>query len=206
MFLSPFRASLITLVAYALAVSATPGLTVKASVPNVQVDGLEYLKVTATVTNTGDETLKLLNDPRGVLNPFPEDTFSITDGTGSRPSFNGARVSHELVAGETGILTLSVSTLRLNTAQHTPSALTIPALLPFSLLVLPSISPMIVSAIDRSRFGHRLINLIISIHYIQLYSNWYRGLLYRTIEPLHLCRCRWHPQEPPRQSPGSCWR
>ena len=98
MLFSPLHASLITLVTCALAVSATPSLTVKASVPNVQVDGLEYLKVTTTVTNTGDETLKLLNDPRGVLSPFPENTFNITNGTGSCPSFNGARVIHELVA------------------------------------------------------------------------------------------------------------
>ena len=43
----------------------------------------------------GDETLKLLKDPRGALRPFPENTFSITDATSSRPSFNGAKVDHE---------------------------------------------------------------------------------------------------------------
>lgn len=97
MFSSTLRPSLVALVASAVAVYGAPGLSVKASVPNAQVQGLEYLKVTTTITNTGDETLKLLNDPRGVLNSFPENTFSITDGTGSRPSFNGARASHELV-------------------------------------------------------------------------------------------------------------
>jgi len=55
---------------------------------------LENLKVTTTVTNTGDETLKLLNDPRGALSPFPENTFSITDPNGSSPSFNGAKVKY----------------------------------------------------------------------------------------------------------------
>ena len=48
---------------------------------------------TLTITNTGDETLKLLNDPRGVLDSFPENTFSITDPIGSSPSFVGAKVN-----------------------------------------------------------------------------------------------------------------
>ena len=53
---------------------------------------MEDLKVTTAITNTGNETLKLLNDPCGVLNPFPDNSFS--DPTGSRPSFNGAKVNH----------------------------------------------------------------------------------------------------------------
>ena len=94
MFSSSLRASLIALVASAVVVSAGPGLTVKTSTPNAKVDGLGNLKVTATVTNTGDQTLKLLKDPRGVLNTFPENTFSITGAVGSSPSFNGAKVDH----------------------------------------------------------------------------------------------------------------
>ena len=88
------RTPLIVLVAFTAAVSATPGLTVKASTPNVEINGLENLRVTTTVLNTGDETLKLLNDPRGVLSSFPENTFNITDATGSRPLFNGAKVDN----------------------------------------------------------------------------------------------------------------
>jgi peptidyl-Lys metalloendopeptidase len=94
MFSSYLRASLAALVASAITASAAPSLTVKTSTPNAIVDGLGNLKVTATITNTGDETLKLLNDPRGVLNKFPENSFNITDATGSRPSFNGAKVNH----------------------------------------------------------------------------------------------------------------
>ena len=94
---SSLHASLIAFVTSAVAVSAAaisaaPGLTVNTSIPNVQVNGLENLKVTTTVTNTGGKTLKLLNDPRGALSPFPENTFSITDPNGSSPSFNGAKV------------------------------------------------------------------------------------------------------------------
>ena len=92
MFSSP-RASLLVLLASTVAVSAAPGLSVKASTSSLIVNGLENLKVTTTVTNTGDETLKLLNDPRGVLNSFPENTFSIADAAGSRPAFNGAKVN-----------------------------------------------------------------------------------------------------------------
>ena len=64
---------------------------------DVHVHGLDNLKVTATIFNTGDETLKLLNDPRGVLDSFPENSFSITDATGSRPEFDGAKVCKSVV-------------------------------------------------------------------------------------------------------------
>ena len=94
MFCSSLGASLVALVASAAAVSAAPGLTLKTSTPNVDIDGLENLKVTTIITNTGDETLKLLNDPRGVLDSFPENSFTITDASGSSPSFNGAKVDY----------------------------------------------------------------------------------------------------------------
>ena len=84
----------VALVAYATTVSATPSLTVMTWAPNVNVVGLKNLKVTATITNTGRKTLKLLNEPRGVLSSFPDDSFVITNATGSSPSFEGARVGH----------------------------------------------------------------------------------------------------------------
>jgi hypothetical protein len=46
------------------------------------------------VTNTGDETLKILNDPRGPLSKIPTDTFVITDAAGSNPDFTGVRVKY----------------------------------------------------------------------------------------------------------------
>jgi len=93
MFSSPLRAFLAALIASVVVVSATPGLTVRTSTPDVDVDGLENLKVTATVINTGDETLKLLHDPRGVLDPFPEDSFTITNPAGTRPLFTGPKAN-----------------------------------------------------------------------------------------------------------------
>ena len=58
------------------------------------VDSVEHLKILATVTNTGDETLKVLNDPRGPLNKLPTDTFVITDATGAQPSFTGIKLKY----------------------------------------------------------------------------------------------------------------
>ena len=58
------------------------------------VDSVEHLKITATVTNTGDETLKVLNDPHGPLNKLPTDTFVITDATGAQPSFTGIKLKY----------------------------------------------------------------------------------------------------------------
>jgi len=80
MFSSSVRASLVALIASAVAVSAAPGLSLKTSTHDANVDGLENLKVTTTIINTGDETLKPLNDPRGVLDPFPENSSSASRG------------------------------------------------------------------------------------------------------------------------------
>ena len=86
--------------------SATRGLVVKISIPNIDVNGLESLKVTATVTNTSDETLKLLNDPHGVLYSFPVDKFTITSPAGTHLPFIGAMVNHPSVGSQMRALTL----------------------------------------------------------------------------------------------------
>jgi len=94
MFSSSIRASLVALVASAVAVCAAPILTVDLLRLIIAVDiGVGGL-ATTTVSNNGDKEIKLLKDPRGVLDSFPEDSFTITDSTGSRPSFNGAKVGH----------------------------------------------------------------------------------------------------------------
>ncbi|KAK7438480.1 hypothetical protein VKT23_018095 [Stygiomarasmius scandens] len=78
---------------YALSVSATQELTLKLSGTEL-ADGVDNLKVTAKLTNTGDETLRVLNDPRSVLSSHPTNTFSISDADGASPSFNGMRVKY----------------------------------------------------------------------------------------------------------------
>ncbi|KAI0094340.1 deuterolysin M35 metalloprotease [Irpex rosettiformis] len=89
------RSSLLILLASALSVSATPKLSVKLSGAR-NVNDASDLKVTATVTNTGDETLKLLNDPRGPLsNKLPTQTFQIArQDSGAKPAFTGAVVKY----------------------------------------------------------------------------------------------------------------
>lgn len=92
MFSLLLRVPLAALVAYVTAVAAAPSLSVKTSISNLNANGLKNLKVIATVTNTGGKTLKLLNDPRGVLDPFPENTFNVTNSAGYSPPFNGTKV------------------------------------------------------------------------------------------------------------------
>lgn len=91
MFSASLRSTLVALVASAVAVSAVPGLQLALSGAD-KVDGLNNLKIIATVTNTGDETLKVLNDPRGPLSQMPTETFAISHDSGAVPAFTGVRV------------------------------------------------------------------------------------------------------------------
>ena len=93
MFSSSVRTALFALAASAIAVAASPALELKLSGAET-VDGVNNLKIAATVTNTGDEPLKLLNDPRGVLNKLPTDAFAIEHSTGAVPDFTGVKVKY----------------------------------------------------------------------------------------------------------------
>jgi peptidyl-Lys metalloendopeptidase len=95
MFSSSIRSALVTFALSAMAASAAPGLTLKVAGPS-SVSGVENLKVVTTLTNTGDETLKLINDPRGPLSTMPADTFKITDSAGKSPEFTGIKVKYAL--------------------------------------------------------------------------------------------------------------
>ncbi|KIM47618.1 hypothetical protein M413DRAFT_204872 [Hebeloma cylindrosporum] len=93
MFSSSVRSILIAFVLATVAAAATPALSVNLAGPR-SVTGVENLKVVATITNTGDETLKILNDPRSLLSKRPVNKFSITDGRGARPAFTGVKVKY----------------------------------------------------------------------------------------------------------------
>ncbi|KAJ3502211.1 hypothetical protein NLJ89_g8991 [Agrocybe chaxingu] len=93
MFSKILRTTLIALVSLAVAVSAEPALSLTVTGPE-SVQDVDNLKVVATIANTGDETLKVLNDPRGALSQMATNTFTITDGTGARPSFTGIKVKY----------------------------------------------------------------------------------------------------------------
>lgn len=58
------------------------------------VDTVEHLEIVATVTTTGDETLKVLNDPHGPLNELPDDTSVINASKGAQSSFTGIKLKH----------------------------------------------------------------------------------------------------------------
>ena len=86
------RSALVVLVASAIGASANRGLSLKVTGPDA-VDGVDKLKVVTTVTNTGDETLKLLNNPLGPLSKMPTNTFAIiNEQSGGLPRFNGIKV------------------------------------------------------------------------------------------------------------------
>ncbi|KAK7016380.1 hypothetical protein VNI00_018921 [Paramarasmius palmivorus] len=90
-FCANLQSALIGLCLSAIAVSASRGLSLSVSSPE-NVDGIKNLKVVASLQNTGDETLKILKDPRGVLSTLPTEAFGITDIQGVTPSFNGVKL------------------------------------------------------------------------------------------------------------------
>ncbi|RDB27346.1 Peptidyl-Lys metalloendopeptidase [Hypsizygus marmoreus] len=79
----------------ALTAFAKLSLSMTATGPG-DVDGVENLKLITSITNTGDEILKLVKDPRGPLSSRPTEAFDITDTNGNRPLFTGIRVKYML--------------------------------------------------------------------------------------------------------------
>jgi peptidyl-Lys metalloendopeptidase len=75
------------------------------------VTDVENLKVIATVTNTGTETLKILNDPLSPLSKLPAETFVITDASGHPPTFIGIRAKYvpstAIIVGKDALTVLS---------------------------------------------------------------------------------------------------
>lgn len=76
---------------------AAPSVLLQVSGPSSVVD-IGNLKVVTTVTNTGEEPLKLLNDPRSPLSDLPTDKFTITNPHGTSPDFIGIAVSNGYLA------------------------------------------------------------------------------------------------------------
>ncbi|KAK0211138.1 peptidyl-Lys metalloendopeptidase [Desarmillaria ectypa] len=93
MFTPPVRSLLYAFGLSVAVVSATPGLSLSLSGTDSVVD-IENLYVSATLTNTGDTTVKILNDPSSILSPtFSTNTFDINSASGS-PSFVGMKVKY----------------------------------------------------------------------------------------------------------------
>ncbi|KAF7310185.1 Peptidyl-Lys metalloendopeptidase [Mycena indigotica] len=75
------------------AASAKPALSLALTGPR-EADGVGALRVTARLVNTGDVELRLLNDPRTILNKIETNSFFIADGAGRSPTFTGTFVKY----------------------------------------------------------------------------------------------------------------
>ncbi|KAL1697381.1 hypothetical protein GGG16DRAFT_41433 [Schizophyllum commune] len=95
MFSASTKAALASIVLSALAVSATQSVSLKVAGPS-DVTDVENLKVTTTITNTGDETLKLFNDPNSALSTLPANTFAISNSAGAVPQFTGIKAKYSM--------------------------------------------------------------------------------------------------------------
>ncbi|KAF8899684.1 hypothetical protein CPB85DRAFT_1439908 [Mucidula mucida] len=93
-----FSSVLFALVSASVA-SATKSLSISTSAPASLTD-VSALEVVTTITNTGDETVTLLNDPRTVLSSWATQSFIITGESGVEADFTGVAVRYipEVVA------------------------------------------------------------------------------------------------------------
>ncbi|KAH0580914.1 hypothetical protein H2248_012067 [Termitomyces sp. 'cryptogamus'] len=93
MFSHVLSTTFLALVASAVAVSATPSLSIKVT-GEPTVAGVDKLIVKTTITNTADEILTLLNHPESPLNKLPANTFTITHATGITATFTGIKAKY----------------------------------------------------------------------------------------------------------------
>ena len=105
-FSSTIWSALVCLCLSTISVGATPGLSLAVSgklvsalsgcfsslsVGSNNFAGIQDFKITTSLVNTGDETLKLLKDPRTVMSSLPTDRFTISNANGASPAFTGVR-------------------------------------------------------------------------------------------------------------------
>ncbi|KAK0201350.1 hypothetical protein DFS33DRAFT_1346499 [Desarmillaria ectypa] len=81
------------LLAFASVTSATKSLTISASAPTSLSD-VSNLEVVTTIVNSGDETVKLLNDPRTVLSSWATESFTVINSAGISADFTGVAVRY----------------------------------------------------------------------------------------------------------------
>ncbi|KAG7086021.1 hypothetical protein E1B28_003543 [Marasmius oreades] len=85
--------ALVTLAAFLSAASATKLLSLSVSAPSSSPDVSDF-EVVTTLINTGDETLKLLNNPESVLSKWATNSFEISNSDGVTPKFTGVHVRY----------------------------------------------------------------------------------------------------------------
>ncbi|TRM66117.1 hypothetical protein BD626DRAFT_197166 [Schizophyllum amplum] len=93
MFSATAKAALVSVALSAMTASATQSVSLKVAGPS-DVTDVENLKVTTTITNTGDETLRLFNDPNSALSTLPANTFAISNSAGAAPKFQGIKAKY----------------------------------------------------------------------------------------------------------------
>jgi len=74
--------------------SALPSLSLRVHGPQI-VYAVENLVLITNISNTGNETLKLLNDPQGLTSKTPTNKFDIRSSAGERPLFTGIEVDYD---------------------------------------------------------------------------------------------------------------
>lgn len=82
------------LLSTALLASADRSLSLKVVTPSAEITDVDNLRVAATVSNTGSETLRILRDPRSPLSSWPTETFGVVNTDGSRAAFSGVKVRY----------------------------------------------------------------------------------------------------------------
>ncbi|KAI3595039.1 extracellular protease [Moniliophthora roreri] len=87
-----FRAFIVLAAAISVA-SATKSVSLSVSAPESVAD-VSRFEVVTTIANTGDETLKLLNDPRSALTSWATNTFDVSNADGVAPEFTGVIVRY----------------------------------------------------------------------------------------------------------------
>ncbi|KAL0575658.1 hypothetical protein V5O48_006314 [Marasmius crinis-equi] len=86
---SAVYSTLVGLCLAAVSASAAPGLSLSVSGLS-NFAGVQNFKITTSLVNTGDKSLKLLKDPRTVLSSIPTNRFTISNSAGASPAFIGA--------------------------------------------------------------------------------------------------------------------
>lgn len=95
----------LALLASALSVAGAPSLSLKVE-GSTAVENIDNFQVNTIITNDGDETLRILNDPNGPLSKLPANTFSITNSQGAGAAFSGIKAKYvPKVAAEAGAFT-----------------------------------------------------------------------------------------------------
>ncbi|KAI0764003.1 Metalloprotease [Trametes elegans] len=91
--MAPISAALLLILGSAGGCLAAPSAFLQLSAPP-SMHGVDNFKITTTITNTGNETLRLLNDPRSPLSDLPTNLFTITNPHGTSPDFIGIEVKY----------------------------------------------------------------------------------------------------------------